>query len=383
MIFTLALLLSLQPAALAGTVEAAEHQRLQEEMQKLATRNAWTGVERNFEALLELEAKGEALEFDDYYLAAQAAQAMGDMTACRNRLELAQRLEPSDEVDNWLANINLNYSFVKISFERSVKEHALAREAMPFAPEQRKTIEVAQVRLEENRAYDGLLPVGESKVTIHLTPDAAVSTRSSEGFSFSYVGPRAQLGPSYTVAGSPDATQAPPSFSGLGARAGAGLEVGLGIRFGAMVEVGYHNLINPDSDTGYGDNLHLGYGLIGPAYRAGDFWLSLGGIFAVGVSKASGINGLDSVNSDCPFGTDNPDCAWVASVPEEDRDAYPWAGNVRSAGAQASVSYALLDIGKSLAGAASLQGGFLSDGSRSYPWGQLAFTIAPVPSRSE
>ncbi|MEC7241188.1 MAG: hypothetical protein VXW32_08100, partial [Myxococcota bacterium] len=39
----------------AGEREAAEHQRFLEEMRKLSARNAWTGVERNFQLLLKLQ----------------------------------------------------------------------------------------------------------------------------------------------------------------------------------------------------------------------------------------------------------------------------------------------------------------------------------------
>ncbi len=387
------------PPALAGEVEAAKHVQIQEEMQSLAKRNAWTGVERGFQELEQLALDGEPLGYEDYYLGAQAAQALGNMGECESRLKLALGLRDSPEVISWLENLDKNYGPVSLSFERGVKQAELEIAAMPFAPEQRKTIEVAQARLAEDRRFEGLLPIGqytfggneftivegdlgEDLLKIHLTEDAVVSQDSSEGFRFTYVGPRAQLGAAYTVAGTPEGSQQPPSFGGLGARLGAGLEVGLGIRFGAMVEVGYQNLISP-SDTGYGDSLHLGYGMLGGSYRVKDIWLGAGGIFAAGVSKASGINDVDSVNSDCPFGSTDESCSWVAAIPEDDRGAYPWSGNVRPAGLQLSASYAVIDIGDSLAGAITLTGGALFDPDRSYPWGQLAFTVAPVPTRSE
>ena len=383
----------------AGEVEEAEHLRLQEEMQKLASRSAWGGVESAYQDLLVLATQGEALTFEDHEIGAQAAQALGDMGACENRLRAAMRIKDTPELLSWIENIEQVYAPVALSWEKGADATALSIGSMPFAPEQRNAVEMAQKKLVEEKKFEGLLPLGDytfgsekfsidpggdrgSVQKIHLTADAVVASDSSDGFAFTYVGPRAHLGASYTVAGSPDGSQQPPSFSGIGARLGAGLEVGLGLRAGAMVEVGYHNLLSAN-DAGYGDTLHLGYGMIGPSYRIRDIWLSGGGIFGAGVSKASGINNEDSVNADCPYGSLDEDCSWVAAVPEEDRSAYPWNGNIRPAGVQVSGSYALLDIGTSLKGAVTLTGGALFDPDRTYPWGQLAFTVAPVPTRSQ
>ena len=390
---------ALSPAAYAGEVEEAEHLRLEEEMQKLASRSAWGGVESAYQELLVLATQGEPLTFDDHQLGAQAAKALGNMAAAENRLRAALRIQDSPELLSEIENIEQIYAPVALSWEKGAEATELSIATMPFAPEQRNAVETAQNQLAEQKKFEGLLPLGDytygnqkfsidpggdrdSVQKIHLTADAVVSSDSSDGFAFTYVGPRAHLGASYTVAGAPEGTQQPPSFSGIGARLGAGLEVGLGIRAGAMVEVGYHNLLS-NNDAGYGDTLHLGYGMIGPSYRIRDIWLSGGGIFAAGVSKASGINNEDSVNSDCPYGSLDEDCAWVAAVPEDDRSAYPWNGNIRPAGVQVSGSYAILDIGTSLKGAVTLTGGALFDPDRTYPWGQLAFTVAPVPTRSQ
>ena len=56
--------------AQAGEGEKAEHRRLSEEMNRLAGRGAWQGVNDRFEELLALEKKGEVLTYEEWFLGA-------------------------------------------------------------------------------------------------------------------------------------------------------------------------------------------------------------------------------------------------------------------------------------------------------------------------
>ena len=394
----------LSSVAFAGDVEKAEHRRLNEEMERLAQRNAWTGVERSFQELLALQEKGEVLTYDEWHLGAQAARALGDMQAARTRIAEAVKLEGKEEDIAWLEQLDKNYGPVNLRSVDKESVPTLTIAAMPFAADQRAALEYAQKELAEERVFRGLLPPGQytfeaggvsqtfaveaaqlETVTVRLTP-------SGEGGSgaLSYVGPRIDLGAGFTTGGpAVPEKEMPPGFSGVGARAGVGLEVGFKRGFGVMAEVGYHNLISgsdrPDIEgvPNLSDQLHLGYGVLGPTMRIGNVWLGAGGIVAMGVAQASGINELGSVNNQCPYGSEDPECAWVSSVPEEHREYYPWSGRLTTSGFQASAGFAFMDIGSSLRMGVSGAGGMLFDDTRNYPWGQLALTIAPVPSRSE
>ncbi|MCP4805477.1 MAG: hypothetical protein GY913_14010 [Proteobacteria bacterium] len=390
--------------AFAGDVEVAEHRRLSEEMERLAQRNAWAGVERSFKELIVLQESGEVITYEEWHLGAQAARALGDMSAARDRIAQAVRLEGKEEDIAWLEQIDKNYGPVNLRSVDKESVPTLTIAAMPFAADQRAALEYAQKELAEERTFKGLLPPGQytfeaggvvetfaveaaqlETVTVRLTP-------SGDGGSgaLSYVGPRIDIGAGFTSAGpAVPEKEMPPGFSGIGARAGVGLEVGFKRGFGVMAEVGYHNLVSGSDRQdiagvpNLADSMHLGYGVLGPTFRLGNVWLSGGGVLAIGVAQASGINELGQVNNQCPYGSEDPDCAWVSSVPEEHREYYPWSGKLTTSGFQASAGFAFMDIGSSLRMGVSGTGGMLLDDTRNYPWGQLAVTIAPVPARSE
>lgn len=403
------LLLALLPLALAipsvasaGEREAAEHRQLSDDMERLAGKGAWEGVDRKFKELLELESKGEVITYEEWFLGAQAAQNIGDLALCRERLEGAVAADPRDEAVSWLEQIDATYGPVNVRSADKEAETSLTPAAMPFAPDQRRIVEIAQAEIAEKRAYDGLLPAGSYTLTaggssteftvtaggelveVRLTP------RSEGGAgALSYVGPRVDVGGAFTLSTAPRGESAqPPSFRGAGARAGAGIEIGFRRGFGIAAQVGYHNLLSPsgrDDLSGVpnkADSLHLGYGMVGPTVRIkDDLWLGAGGVLAFGVANASGIADLDQVNADCPYRTEQEDCGWVSGVPEEQRPYFPWSTELTTPGFQAGLSYALFDVGP-LRGGVGVTGGVLFDPSRMYPWGQVALTIGPAPSRS-
>jgi hypothetical protein len=66
---------------------------------------------------------------------------------------------------------------------------------------------------------------------------------------------------------------------------------------------------------------------------------------------------------------------------ESDRDNIMWvtSGPMATVGAQAGVSYSVMEVGRDLAAAVSLLGGAQHDSQRLYPWAQFAVTLGPVP----
>lgn len=160
MVLALAVLLALP--AHAGSDKAspdrgeAEHTRLSGEIEQLAERQVWSGVEKKF---LELEKLGVELTYDDMMHGAYAARALGDMSSAYARLKKAARIDSTKEVIDWLYAIDMNYSSVDLVAvpPRNVD---LAVEEMPFDPDQRIAVEKAQGTVEDKGTYTGLLPKG-------------------------------------------------------------------------------------------------------------------------------------------------------------------------------------------------------------------------------
>ncbi|MES2641257.1 MAG: hypothetical protein V4850_17335 [Myxococcota bacterium] len=385
-------------SAHAGEVEKAEHTRISEEMRKLASRNAWPAVEASFKRLEELEKKGEVISYKEFMLGAEAARALGDMTASRSRVERASKLDPTKEALDWLSDVDKNYGKVDISFDaKYAGERTLVASVPPFAPDQRAAITFAAAQIAAGKAYTGLLPageyaVGDNKVTVAIG-DKVASLRmgppaaaEKEPFKLAYVGPRAQIGVAFTAgsAVSDSSLAADPSlqagaFSGTGARIGVGLEVGLSQNFGVIVEVGYHSLFGaPAQDLADSDNfrtadnnLHLGYGWLAGNLRFGNLWIAAGPIWSAGGGAVTGID------ERC---LDGDKCGQDYAVADDVAAYQRFDGNPKMGGGAASLSYALVDLG-SLKGALTLEGGIETDMLRTYPWGQVAFTIAPSASR--
>jgi len=58
-------------------------------------------------------------------------------------------------------------------------------------------------------------------------------------------------------------------------------------------------------------------------------------------------------------------------------------GPMAAVGAQASLGYAVLDLGTSMEMLVSLTGGVQHDSQRAYPWAQAAMVLSPASPRSE
>ena len=393
-ILAFAALLLASPIAYGGEVEDAEHVRLTEEMRRLSKRNAWKGVEAAYVELEVLRDKRDvALTYEDYWLGAQAARAMGDINAVYGRLKLAAKVDGTREVIEWLSDLDANYGQVVIESKKK-EDVALAPAAMPFAPDQRAAIEAAQAMVAEDGEYEGLLPKGEYNFGPEILTvvaggdlvelvlvDERPPKAEREPFELAYIGPRATVGPAFTSAGEPsdvswdaDAFQ-PHGFSGAGARLGVGLEAGLGEKLGVLAEVGYQGgfgagvseeEISGAAGAPYeieGRKLNTGYGWLAGELRLGRLWLNAGPIWSVGSAYTSDIPSADE-------GAPCVNCVVAAR------------GTIMAAGGAGGAAFALTDIGN-LSGALSLLGGAQSDGSRLYTWGQLGFTLAPASPKGE
>ncbi|MEZ4239311.1 MAG: hypothetical protein R3F59_24785 [Myxococcota bacterium] len=157
---------------------SSEARRLSEEIEQLAARNAWTGVERTF---LQLRALDPPERADDWLRGAESARARGDMGAVRERLARAAALRPDPAVDAWLADLDGRYGRATLRCERRrvvpLPARILGRppagwraaflleaEEPPFDPDLVRAIAFARDELARTGAFAGLLPVGRYRM---------------------------------------------------------------------------------------------------------------------------------------------------------------------------------------------------------------------------
>ncbi len=136
---------------------AAEAARISDELERLAQRNAWSGVDRLYR---KLEALGVDPTLEDYMHGAYAARELGDVLIVRTRLKAAARSHQSKEIVEWLWKIDNTYGRVELV---SVPQRSTTLEAavMPFDPDQRKAVEAAIASVGDNGVFVGMLPEGE------------------------------------------------------------------------------------------------------------------------------------------------------------------------------------------------------------------------------
>lgn len=167
---------------LAGLAQAqdpsAEVARLESEMESLSQRNAWAGVDR---AYLEAIDVGIPLDNDIHWLGVQAALAAGRMLTAWYRID-RMTLDPAepgaeptdyDRARSEVGQIEQRYGLVAISVSEG-RVAALTRAEMPFAQRERDAIGYAREVVRVDRAYRGLLPVGDYRVdtaTFSVTAD--------------------------------------------------------------------------------------------------------------------------------------------------------------------------------------------------------------------
>jgi hypothetical protein len=147
-----------EEGGLNPTLES-RHLQISEEIKTLARRNAYKGVEAQFRELLTLVDKGVRPRFEDCLHGAEAARALGDAQATRERLLMALSLSPSTDVKEWLNEVERSYARVRIvnDTRRSLE---LKPSKAPFAPDQRAALDFARAALDQDGRFDGLLPMG-------------------------------------------------------------------------------------------------------------------------------------------------------------------------------------------------------------------------------
>lgn len=182
----LSLLLSLSPA-LAVEFSEAEHVRISGDMEQLASRQLWDGVEKKFQELssMEVDAGQSIMTFEDLMFGAYAARAKGRMMDARDRLIRAARfdmpLERAKEVADWLDAIRSNFGQVRL-VAHNARNVPLTADTMPLDPDQRLAVEMAVQTVQRTGTYAGLLPRGGYTFAGHafkVEPGIAVSIEAS------------------------------------------------------------------------------------------------------------------------------------------------------------------------------------------------------------
>ena len=165
----------------------AEHVRISQDIEQLAARQLWTGVEKRFQELtaLEVAAGTEIMSFEDLVYGAYAARAMGQVMNARDRLNRAAKLDgPLDrmkEIADWLDSIRANFGQVRLTAHQS-RNVALSADMMPLDPDQRVAVEVAMEEIKKNASFYGLLPKGTyvfAGYPFRVEPGIAVSIEAS------------------------------------------------------------------------------------------------------------------------------------------------------------------------------------------------------------
>ncbi|MFN3200480.1 MAG: hypothetical protein ACE366_18925 [Bradymonadia bacterium] len=143
--------------AVSGTAYAkksknqAEAHRLEEEISKLARKNHWGGVERNYKQLMKL--KKVTIKAQTHVTGAQSAKENADVAEWIERLKRAGA-QGRDE----LGYVKKSFGQVKI---KKQKGNALTPDGgMPFDPVHRKLVEAAASQVKKKGKFKGWLPVG-------------------------------------------------------------------------------------------------------------------------------------------------------------------------------------------------------------------------------
>lgn len=136
--------------------EHAEYVRLSQELEKLASRNAWPGVERTYNDLV---ATGVVPSFDDHMYGAHSARELGDISAAHTRLLAANAIKEDKQVLDWLWEIDSTYGQVFLAADPGAT--ALKAAVMPFEPDQARAVEFAAAKIAESGVFQGYLPQGK------------------------------------------------------------------------------------------------------------------------------------------------------------------------------------------------------------------------------
>ena len=382
-----ALTLALPQVAYAEC-EQSEKVRLSGELKKLAQRNAWSGVERSYLSLLETKCD---LSFDENQLGAESARYLGKTMQMYDRLAAAKELDPQPQILENLSGLDSMYGRVRVKGDAR-RRPVLSRAAMPFAPDERKSIEWAIEVVAGTGSFEGMLPNGE-----YLVGEIAFTVESGEEWQEVVVGKVKGGGGNVSGGSGPSDSEGAINWAGLIATAGpnfimppepgnpvldssgmhqfepadvfaGGLQIQLGGELGLTYKAPEAGLaLTIGYSGGFGnDTFHQMTGWFAGVLRPGELRIAVGPTYNVITGKGTGVAQWFDVGQDKAA---DP----VNSLRYE---GWSWGG-----GAQASVGYGLVDLGDSMKGIVELGGGWATDGSRSFSGFGLRLGIVPSVPR--
>lgn len=156
------MLLALWLQFAAHADERAEYVRLAGEVQNLAQRNAWAGVERAYTAALRT---GETGSFDLHMAGAQASWARGDARGTRERLARAHELREDRHVVEWMYRIDHAFGQASVQVDPGLELQRAGGGG--FDPEATQAVAFAAAQILATGRFTGLLPRGAYTIGPH------------------------------------------------------------------------------------------------------------------------------------------------------------------------------------------------------------------------
>ncbi len=142
--------------------DRSEYVRLAGEVEVLAKRQAWVGVERAYVAAVRT---GQPGSFTLHHDGAAASWARGDATATLIRLRRAHHLREDRHVVEWMYRIEHNFGEVELQLEPGLQLTRLDGKA--FDPEAVRVVDSARAQIEATGRFQGLIPMGTYTVGVH------------------------------------------------------------------------------------------------------------------------------------------------------------------------------------------------------------------------
>jgi hypothetical protein len=255
------------------------------------------------------------------------------------------------------------------------------REAMPFAPDQRKAIEYAIEVVSNTGSFKGMLPRGEYDISgkvlvvepgtdeFQVVTVPKIKGRDADQPMIRYANAVAILGPSFlftpaptqpTVDSNGEHQFAPKTLFGGGVQVQIGAELGLSYReppIGLAATVGYGGAYGANS-------MHQISGWIAGVIRPDEWRFAVGPTYNVVLGSGTGVADWFERGQD----------------PSRTTDSITFAGVAYGGGLQASAGYGVLDLDK-LRGIVELGTAWSTDGARSYVGFGVRVGIVPAVPR--
>lgn len=163
-------------AARQAAILEGEVRRLENKMELHAPEQRWDPVESAYKEILEL---GGEPSRKAHLQAAQAARFRGDMLQFSLRLRRAADIENDPELTEEIRRLDQEYGRVVVRIVGEAVLPPLSTEVSTFNPDPRRAIEYAREQLIAERAFRGLLPIGEYTLgpqTFTVVPGSAWAT---------------------------------------------------------------------------------------------------------------------------------------------------------------------------------------------------------------